>query len=105
MTTGKESESSYHFHRNVRSISFGVEHATDFGDLSQSRSGFGAADSAAGGGNCPGIGRTALSRNGDRSTVGALAHGRSSDRCGLVHAPGSRIGGAGFSVLFLGLPA
>jgi len=104
MTTAQESESSYHFHRNLRSISFGVEYATAFWDVSQSRRGFGAADSAAGGGCGPGIGRTALSRTGDRSTVGALADSRSSDRGGLVHAPGSRIGGVGFSVLFLGLP-
>jgi hypothetical protein len=30
MTTAQESESSYHLHRNVRSISFGVEYATAF---------------------------------------------------------------------------
>ena len=75
-----------------------------FGTFPNRRRGFGAADSAAGGGCGPGIGRTALSRTGDRSTVGALADSRSFDRGGLVHAPGGRIGGAGFSVLFLGLP-
>jgi hypothetical protein len=34
MTTAQESESSYHFHRNVRSIFFGVEYATAFWDVS-----------------------------------------------------------------------
>ena len=104
MTTVEESESSYHFLRSVRSISFGVEYATDFWDVSQPGSGFRSSSFALVGGRGPGFIPAAVSRTGDGSAFGALANSRDSDRGGLVHSGGSASGDRDFSVLPLGLP-
>src|ERR1700740_1674861 len=104
MTTNQKSESGYHLHCKVRSIWFGAKYATAFWRVSQSRGGPGTADSAACGRCGHGIGRTVLPRPEGRSTLGSFADSRSPDRGGVVHAPGSRVGGAGFSVHFVGLP-
>ena len=104
MTTAQESESSSHFDRDVRSIVVGVEYATASRHVSQSKRGLGAAGSSTGGGRRLDFKRAALSRAGDRSARGAFADRRGPDHSWLVHAPGSRIGDAGFFVHFLGLP-
>jgi len=104
MTTAQESESGSHFDRDVRSIVVGVEYATASGHVSQSKRGSGAADSSTGCGRRPDIKRAALSRAGDRRAFGSLAHRRSPNHSGLVHAPGSHISRRCFFVHFLGLP-
>lgn len=104
MTTAQGSESGFHFERHVRSMVVGVKYATASGYVSQSKGGGGAADSTAGGGRRPDIKRAALSRDGDGRAFGSLADRRGPDHRGLVHAPGSHIGGGGFFVHFLGLP-